>query len=534
MAGPLFSNTGMLIQTILRQDRIRIGIWIVSLAILSYMTAGAFKGLYPTKESRQAIAETMMNPAMTAMLGKSYGIDNYTYGAMFAHEMLLFTAIAVAIMSILLTVRHTRAEEEEGRIEMIRSLPVGRLANLNGTLLVVALTNVLLAFIVGLGLYAMGIESIDLKGSLLYGAALGSTGLFFSGVTSVFAQLSDSSRGTIGFSFTILGAAYLVRAVGDVSNETLSWFSPLGWILGSEVYVNNYWWPIILTAAVSLALMFLALYLNSIRDIGSGFLPSRPGKRFASVFLQSPFGLAVRLQRTGMITWGVGMLLMGVSYGSVFGDLESFFNEIEMMQQLLPSADGFSLTEQFTAKIMSVLAIISTVPALMVVFKLKGEEKAQRTEHILARPVSRTRLLGSYLALSLIVSIVMQGIAAIGLGVTADAVLDKGIGLTTFLEAGMVYLPAIWMVIALGVLLVGFLPNLTGVTWMYLGYSFFVIYLGGLFQFDEWVGNLSPFGHIPELPIEKMNILSISTLTLIALVVMAAGFVGYNRRDIQG
>ena len=161
MAGPLFSNTGMLIRTILHQDRIRIGIWIVSLAVLSYMTAGAFKGLYPTKESRQAIAETMMNPAMTAMLGKSYGIDNYTYGAMFAHEMLLFTAIAVAIMSILLTVRHTRAEEEDGRNEMIRSLPVGRLANLNGTFLVLALTNVLLAFIVGLGLYAMGIKSID-------------------------------------------------------------------------------------------------------------------------------------------------------------------------------------------------------------------------------------------------------------------------------------------------------------------------------------------------------------------------------------
>ncbi len=48
------------------------------------------------------MAQTMKNPAMTA------------------HQMLLLTAVAVAIMNILLMVRHTS-----------RSLPVGRLANLN-------------------------------------------------------------------------------------------------------------------------------------------------------------------------------------------------------------------------------------------------------------------------------------------------------------------------------------------------------------------------------------------------------------------
>ncbi|WP_409250819.1 ABC transporter permease [Bacillus sp. SCS-153A] len=534
MSSPLIHNTGLLFRTIFRQDRIRIGVWLISLAVLSFMTARSFKGLYPTKESRQAIAETMLNPAMTAMLGKAYGIEDYTYGAMFAHEMLLFTAILVAVMSILLTARHTRAEEEDGRIEMIRSLPSGRLANLSATLLVLALTYCLLAFIVGFGLYSLGIESMDFEGSLLYGIALGVTGLYFTGITAVFAQLSESSRGTIGFSFSILGLAYLIRAVGDVSNEALSWFSPLGWILGSEVYVSNYWWPIILTAACSLGLMLLALYLHAIRDVGSGFLPSRPGKSSASAFLQSPFGLAVRLQRTGMISWAIGMLLIGASYGSIFGDLESFFSEMDMMQQFLPAAEGSSLTDQFTAKIMSILAMISTVPALMVVFKLKGEEKAQRTEQLLALPLSRTRLLGSYLVLSLIVSIVMQGVAAIGLGAAAGTVMEEGMNISEFLKAGMVYLPAIWTVIALAVLLVGFMPKLTGLAWLYLGYSFFVIYLGGIFQFDEWVGNLSPFGHIPELPIEEMNIASLSILTLLALVIMAAGIVGYTRRDVQG
>ncbi|MDQ7862150.1 hypothetical protein RCO48_17630 [Peribacillus frigoritolerans] len=39
---------------------------------------------------------------------------------MMAHQMLLLTAMAVGIMSILLVTRHTRADEEDGRIEMIR------------------------------------------------------------------------------------------------------------------------------------------------------------------------------------------------------------------------------------------------------------------------------------------------------------------------------------------------------------------------------------------------------------------------------
>ena len=89
---------------------------------------------------------------------------------------------------------------------------------------------------------------------------LGATGIFFAAVTAVFAQLSENSRGTIGLSFTVLGFAYLIRAIGDAGNETLSWFSPLGWVLGSEVYVNNYWWPILLNDRCgSLFLVILAL-----------------------------------------------------------------------------------------------------------------------------------------------------------------------------------------------------------------------------------------------------------------------------------
>src|SRR5699024_9085692 len=191
--------------------------------------------------------ETMKNPAITVMLGPGYGLDNYTDGAMMAHFMLVFTAIATGIMGILLTARHTREDEEEGRIEMIRSLPVGALSPLTSTFIIVTITNIILSIAVGLGLYSLGYETIDLAGSMLYGASLGAIGIFFAALTGLFAQLTSNNRATVGFAFCFLIIAYIVRGIGDVGNEVLSLISPLGLILRTEVYVNNYWWPVLVT-----------------------------------------------------------------------------------------------------------------------------------------------------------------------------------------------------------------------------------------------------------------------------------------------
>ncbi|MBO1514116.1 ABC transporter permease [Metabacillus bambusae] len=530
----LYSQTKRMARFILRRDRLRIPIWLIALSFITIITASAFTGLYKSAQERQAIAETMRNPAMTAMVGPGYGLDHYTAGPMMAHQMLLFTAMVVAIMSILLVARHTRADEEEGRIELIRSLPVGRLSNASATFLVLFSINVLLALIIGLGLYSLQIESIDLEGSLLYGAALGATGIFFTAITLLFAQLSENARGTIGLSFTVLVGAYLLRAVGDVSYETVSWFSPLGWILRTEVYVNNLWWPIILTVGASSILVVVAFYLNTIRDLDSGFLPAKPGRKHASRFLQSPFGLAFRLQRTGIISWAIGLYVLGASYGSVFGDLESFFSNNEMLTNLLTPDNGLSLTEQFLSMLMSVISMICTIPALMFILKLKAEEKKSRTEHLLSRAVSRSKVIGSYLILSMIFGLVMLFLALVGLWSAAASVMEDPISFDVMFEAAMVYLPAMWLMIGLAVLLIGIFPKFTGFIWLYLGYSFLVVYLGGLLQFPDWMRNLSPFGNIPQLPVEEMNVLKMTILTCIAIVLMIIGFIGYRKRDITG
>lgn len=527
-----FSGTGSLSRFILRRDRIRMPIWIFSFVFATVVIAVAFIGLYENAQERQAIAATMENPAMTAMVGPGYGLDNYTAGAMMAHQMLLMTAVVVGLMSVLLVIRHTRTDEEEGRIEMVRSLPVGRLANVTATLAVLFLINIVLSVLTGIGLYALNIESMDLEGSFLYGAALGATGMVFASMTAVFAQLSHNARSALGLSIGFLLAAYIIRGIGDVGNGFLSWFSPLGWIVRSEVYVNNLWWPILLTVGAAVALGGLAMYLNSIRDLGAGFLPARAGKVHASRFLQGPFGLAFRLQRTGFIAWAIGMYVLGASYGSVMGDMESFFADVEIMKDLLVPMEGFSLVEQFVPTLMAVMTIIGTIPVLMAILKLKGEEKNGRIEHVLGRAVSRNRLLGSYLLISIMASFVMLSLAGLGLGTVADAMMEEGFDVVMAFQAALAYLPAVWVMIGLTVLLIGWLPKFTGFIWLYLTFSFFVIYLGSLFQLPEWVEKGTPFGYVSAIPLEGFDWLQAALLTGVAAVLIVAGFIGYNKRDI--
>ena len=296
-----FTNTGMLARFILRKDRIRLPVWLISIVAFTVLIAAVLPDLYTTAGEREIMAETMRNPAVTVMLGPGYGLDNYTDGAMMAHFMLVFTALAVGIMNLLLTIKHTREDEEDGRIEMIRSLPVGPLAPLSATILMGFIANILLSFAVGFGLYSLGFESMDLHGSLLYGASLGAVGIFFASLAGLLAQVTSNTRSALGYSFSFLIFSYILRGIGDVGNEILSLISPLGLILRTEVYVNNYWWPVVVTIGVSIIIFGVALYLSSIRDVGAGFISTRPGRKSASRLLTSPLGLSLRLQRTPLL-----------------------------------------------------------------------------------------------------------------------------------------------------------------------------------------------------------------------------------------
>ncbi|MFD1851713.1 ABC transporter permease [Oceanobacillus bengalensis] len=532
----LFKGTHSLTKFIFRQRRFKIIIWLLGLILVTLAAASAYPEMYKGDETRQAYALTMENPAMIAMLGVGYDLEDYlsSVGTLFAHEMLLFTIIAVAIMNILLVGRSTRADEEDGRIEMIRALSVGRLAYTSASMIVVVITNLLLALLTGLGLGLLGIEGFDFESSLLYGSILGVSGLLFGSITAVFAQLTETSRGTTMSSFAILIGAYLIRAIGDVSNEMLSYVSPLGWLSRTGVFADNNWGLFLLTLIVAIVILLLSFYLNAIRDLGVGFIAARKGKRHANPFLQTTFGLTLRLGRTNIVTWAIGMFAMSLSFGAVLGDLEAYFIEIEFMQAFIEEESGYTMTEQFITLLMAIMSLISVIPAVMTVLKLKGEENKFRTENYYSRAVSRTNVLGNHYFLAILVCVLMQSLVALGLWSVGQSMMDDALSFGTTFASAFVYLPAMWVVISLATLLVGSLPKLTSFVWLYVVYCFIVVYLSGILDFPEWLNNLSVFEHVPQIPAEDMNFMVMIVLGIVAIVVTVIGFMAYNRRDIAG
>ena len=532
----LFLNTSTLVKFTLRRERLNLFIWIICIALLSVAVAAAFPNLFSSEYERQHMAEMMQSPAMVAMLGPAYGADNYTSGAMMSNMMLLFTVIGVAIMNIFLVVKHTRRDEEEGRVEVVRSLPVGRISNLASTIIVSVIANWLITLVVGFGLASLRIESMDLHGSLLYGAVLGVSGMFFASITAIFAQLTSTSRGALGYSFTFLGLSYLIQA-GGASQEILTYISPLGFVLKTQAYVSNYWWPLLVLKLVIFVILIIAFILNEVRDLGEGMIHAKPGRKNASIFLKGTFGLSVRLVRNIFIGWIIGLMLLGMSYGSVMGDLESFMSTNDFFQQMLDATQGPELVEQFVTMIISIMAIVATVPVLIVLLKVRSEEKKGRNEIVLSKKVSKTKLLGGYFALSIIGSVVMLFSVVFGLWVASYAAMQNADPITfiQIIKSGAVYLPAMWVMIGIAMMLIAYFPRRTSVIWGYLGLSFFLTYLlrimAAYLNLPEWLPRITPFGNVPQIPTQEMNWTNIVVLTCIAAVTICVGFIQYKKRD---
>lgn len=525
----MFENNMLLCRLIFRRDRLRALIWLIGVLALAVGYASAVPNMYPSPLERLVMAETMKNPAMVAMVGPVYDGGGYTIGALYSNYMVLWTAMILSIMNIFFVVRHTRQDEERGRIEVIRSLPTGRLSNLSAVLTTAVIQNLAFALTIGLCLAALGIESMDFAGSMLFGAAMGTVGLLFAAVTAIFCQLCASPRTAQSLSFAFLIIAYMVRAMGDMQSELLACLSPLGLILRTKIYVDNIWWPVAATLAASAIAATLAFWLCGIRDMGEGIVPARPGKRDAAPYLKDAGGLAWRLLRIPFIVWAFVMLMIGAAYGSIMGDIESFISTNELFKMLFPDGDPV----RFISFLMVIMAILGTIPILQFILKAQSQERRGYAENVLARSVSRYSQLWGYYLIALIASAFIPFMSAVGFWAGSNPVMQNPIPFATFFQASMVYIPAIWFMLGVAMLLIAYLPGLASFVWAYLGYAFFILYIGSAMKMPEWMERLSPFAYIPRLPHDDFSAAGVIGLTALAAAMSALGFLGYRNRDMK-
>lgn len=532
-AGGALAGTAALVRFILRRDRLRLPLWLVGLTGLTVATAVSFADLYPTVEQRQATAETMNTPAGLAMSGPAEYLADYHVGAMMSHQMIGFMAVVVAVMSVLLVVRHTRAEEESGRAELVRASVVGRHAHLAAALIVVGAVNLVVAVLFAVGLTSLGIDSVTWSGSLLYGLAHAAVGIVFAGVAAVTVQISEHTRGASGLAFAVIALAYVLRAAGDAGTEALAWLSPIGWAQATYAYADDRWWPLILPLALTVALVAGATVLSTRRDLGAGLRQTRPGPRSAAPFLAHPAGLALRLQRGLLIGFAVGLALLGVTYGSILAEVDEMLAAVEGLEEVIAELGGATLVESFVSMIMVIMAIFASLYGVVAALRPRAEESGGRAEPLLATPLSRTRWVGGHVAVAMAGSAAVLVVGAASLGATGAVVLDDGGFLGDVVVAGLAYVPALWATLAVAVALYGLRARLAPLAWAVPAYAFAVGYLGQILQFPEWMANLSPFGNVPQAPAEDLAAGPLVVLILVAAALVALGLWLLRRRDLS-
>lgn len=523
-------GTMALVRLIVRRDRVRLSLWIVGLVALMVVSASQVAALYDSPEKIAGYTATMDdNPALVVFAGPGYGFDQPNLGVILVNETSLWMGLGCALMSAFLVNRHTRAEEESERADLVRSTVVGRRAPITAALLVAVAANLAVA----LSCTALTVASgYAVAGSVALCASFGLAGVVFAAATAVAAQVASTGRGALGLGAGLIGAAFLVRGIGDIGAAALSWSSPFGWAIGVRAFAGERWWTLAGLAAMAGGCTALAFRLSARRDLGSGLLASRPGPAGASPRLQTSLGLAWRLQRASLAGWWVGVFITGLVYGSVGDQVEQMVRDNPELADYFAQQGGGSITEVYLATALRMLAMLAGGFALSSTLRARAEEGAGRADALLATAVSRTRWLGAQLLVTGAATATVMGAAGLGVGVGYAAAIGDATAVLDMVGASMLLLPAVAVLVGVAVTLFGWAPRASVAAWAALTATIIIGIFGDVLRLPAWVRDISPLEHVPAAPAVGFKPFPLLALSVVAAALIALGTLGFHRRDL--
>ncbi len=524
------TGTRHLLRLIVRRDRLRLPLWVVGVGGMIAVSALAVPPVYDTPEKIAGYARAVgTSPVSYLMSGRQAAID--TLGGIVANEISQVAQLGICLMVVFLVIRHTRAEEETGRAELIRSTVVGRHAATLAGLLYGVAAAVLIGLVTTASMLAAGLEVL---GSVTYGVGLTLLGLCYVAISLVAAQLSTTARGALGLAGTAVAVGYLVRGLGAMQDNALVWASPFGWAQRMDAFGAERWWPALPLVALTAALLGLAAWLTAHRDFGSGVLQPRPGRPRASRFLGTAVGLALRLQRGLLVGWAIGLAGLGLLYGAVIPTIPDLVaSNPDIARAIGASADAEQgLIDAFLRYIFLFMAAISTGFAVTSVLRLRSEEESGRAEVVLATRVRRPSWVGAGVVVAGVGTVALS--LAMGLGLAAGYGLGMGEWGQVAAQVGaqLSYLPAVLLVAAFGVAIIGVAPRWSLLAWGAVAFVLFQVMLGQTLRLPDWIDSLSPFWHLPEVPVEAFDPVPAVAELVLAAALVAFGLWSFRRRDV--
>ncbi|HVB90858.1 MAG TPA: ABC transporter permease subunit [Acidimicrobiales bacterium] len=514
------------------------GIWGVVFGVYVALQAQAYVSTYPTQAARVLLAKSFSSGGLNALMGPARNlatVPGYT-----AWKSLGALSVIGAVWALLLATKLLRGEEDAGRWELLlagqttrRGAAVQALAGLGIGLIALLAGTALITVVVG----SEAKVGIGLGAALFFAVSVCSGAVMFMAAGALASQLAASRRQAAAYVATALGASFALRMVADSSSALswLSWASPLGWIDRLQPLTDPQPAVLIPIFGLTATLAAMAVSLAGGRDLGASTLPDRASTRAHMVLLGGPVGLDIRLGRAVVLGWLAGVCAFGLLLGAVAK---------EAAKSLAASPSVEAALERMSGRggvIRAYLGVSFLLLALLVVFTAAGqitgarrEEATGRVEHLLVRPVGRSRWLWGRFAVGAGV-VVVAGVLAGVLAWLGTLSQHAGISAPAMLGAGLNVVPPALLLLGIGVLALGLTPRLaSGAVYGVLAWSFLVELLGGIVNSNHWLLDTSIFHQMQPAPAIAPDWTSGLGMIAAGAAAAAVGVHAFGRRDLAG
>ena len=465
-------------------------VWLMALPVVTgLMTALLAPGYGDTYASPEDLARAVASAQVSDTSRFLYGDLSASAGIVqvAAWELGGLTCLVLGVFITLRSISLTRAAEDLGRTELLRSTGTGPAAGLVGQGLTLALQCLFLGIGAGAGLLAL--EEADGTDAVTYGAVLTATCLTVSFAALVLAQLAPDAAAGRSIALGVVGLMYSGNGMRASKHwDWAGWVSPFRLRTEADPGGDNSWPPILIAVAAGIVVLTLAGVLTSHRDLGQG-LVQLPVRRSSSLRVSGPLTLAIRLNRCQCLAWALLVSLVAgvlVSMGGGVVDLARRGGISGGSLGALLSGDDPG--EAFLRYIGQLAGALSATQGVSLALRYSGDERSGCLETAVATGNRPLRvLLGSGLTLSC---------AMLAAGYVGHSELDTDMIDAVRLVAGQ--WPAALASAAIATALCGAWPRGRGLAWAPVLAGLGVAQLGGVLDLPTWVRDAGLFAQAGE------------------------------------
>ena len=498
-------------------------VWLMALPVVTgLMTALLAPGYGDTYASPEDLARAVASAQVSDTSRFLYGDLSASAGIVqvAAWELGGLTCLVLGVVIALRSISLTRAAEDLGRTELLRSTGTGPAAGLVGQGLTLALLCLFLGIGAGAGLLAL--EEADGTDAVTYGAVLTATCLTVSFAALVLAQLAPDAAAGRSIALGVVGLMYSGNGMRASKHwNWAGWASPFRLRTAVDPGGENSWGPVLIAVAASIMVLALAGVLTSHRDLGQG-LAQLPARRSPSLRVGGPLTLAVRLSRNQCLAWAFLVSLVAGVLVSMGGDVVDLARQGGISGGSLGSLlAGDDPGEAFLRYIGQLAGALTAAQGVSLALRYSGDERSGRLEMVVSTGNRPLRILLSSWLVAALGSGLTLICATVAAGYVGRSELDTDLIDAVRLVAGQ--WPAALASAAIATALCGAWPRGRGLAWGPVLVGLGIAQLGGVLDLPKRIRDAGPFAQAGENG--SLWLLAVATACL------ATAAFGVTRRD---